>query len=512
MAERESLRLWDTTAANNGAADPSVGWAEGQLPSTVNNSARGMMAAEARNFKDNNGSLTTAGSANAYTLTINNTWTAYANGQRLSFKASFANTGAATLNVTNADATALGAKAIRAPGDVALSAGQIISGGRYDVQYDTTANSAAGAWTLLNPNFTGPGIAPREVLSANRTYYVRTDGSDSNTGLVNSAGGGFLTIQKAINVVRDTLDLNGFNVLISVAAGTYTGVVVVTGRWTGEGVVTLQGDTSTPTNVYINVTGRCLSLTRANLTVAGFKFKATINCIDILYYSRLDISNCYFDATPGVHLNTGYYSYTSCTGPFTINGSSGICVHCTNQGYFLADGSTWTLSGSAAFSAFFFGTSENSVSLWSVVFSGSATGVRSFIHQGSVVETVGSGSNPDNYFPGNAASTFQGDGSYNDSLPMFAPKAWVNLNGTGTIAILASYGVSSITDLGTGDYRVTYGTAFASIAYAVFGTCSSGVSAVTNLTTTTSEIFTFNVAGAAADAQTTCVMATGQQA
>jgi hypothetical protein len=36
-----------------------------------------------------------------------------------------------------------------------------------------------------------------------------------------------------------------------------------------------------------------------------------------------------------------------------------------------------------------------------------------------------------------------------------AAKAWVNLNGTGTIAIIDSDGVTSISDNGTGDYSVT---------------------------------------------------------
>ena len=35
-------------------------------------------------------------------------------------------------------------------------------------------------------------------------------------------------------------------------------------------------------------------------------------------------------------------------------------------------------------------------------------------------------------------------------------KAWVNFNGTGTVAIRASFNVSSITDLGTGNYTVNF--------------------------------------------------------
>lgn len=157
MAERESAYLWSTTALTNGAVDPAINFAEGQLPGTLNNSNRAKMAADARLLKDTNGSLTTGGSANAYTLTVNSTITAYASGHRFSFKANHTNTGAATLNITNADATAIGAKAIRGHGDVALTAGQIVSGSKYDVSYDPAANSAAGAFILMNQSI---GVLP----------------------------------------------------------------------------------------------------------------------------------------------------------------------------------------------------------------------------------------------------------------------------------------------------------------------------------------------------------------
>jgi hypothetical protein len=45
------------------------------------------------------------------------------------------------------------------------------------------------------------------------------------------------------------------------------------------------------------------------------------------------------------------------------------------------------------------------------------------------------------------------------SAPIYAARAWVNFNGTGTVAIRASGNVSSITDNGTGDYTVNFTTA-----------------------------------------------------
>lgn len=44
-------------------------------------------------------------------------------------------------------------------------------------------------------------------------------------------------------------------------------------------------------------------------------------------------------------------------------------------------------------------------------------------------------------------------------------KAWVNFNGKGTVAIRASYNVSSITDNGTGDYTINFTNALSNANY-----------------------------------------------
>ena len=64
------------------------------------------------------------------------------------------------------------------------------------------------------------------------------------------------------------------------------------------------------------------------------------------------------------------------------------------------------------------------------------------------------------------------------SAPIYAARAWVNFNGTGTVAIRASGNVSSITDNGTGDYTVNFTTAMADANYnsVAMGRHYSGVS------------------------------------
>lgn len=60
------------------------------------------------------------------------------------------------------------------------------------------------------------------------------------------------------------------------------------------------------------------------------------------------------------------------------------------------------------------------------------------------------------------------------SAPVFACRAWVNFNGTGTVAIRASGNVSSITDHGAGDYSVNFTTAMPDANYVLSGVCGDG--------------------------------------
>lgn len=99
------------------------------------------------------------------------------------------------------------------------------------------------------------GSGVREKLKAARTYYVRTDGNDANTGLVNTAAGAFLTIQRAINVVTQEIDPAGWGITIQIADGTYNvSALIALNPIFGSGTVTIVGNLTTPANVAINFT------------------------------------------------------------------------------------------------------------------------------------------------------------------------------------------------------------------------------------------------------------------
>ena len=70
------------------------------------------------------------------------------------------------------------------------------------------------------------------------------------------------------------------------------------------------------------------------------------------------------------------------------------------------------------------------------------------------------------------AGNFKFDSGYGSVATAYGCRAWVNFNGTGTVAIRGSANVSSITDNGTGSYTVNLTTAMPDANYSVVGACS----------------------------------------
>lgn len=257
----------------------------------------------------------------------------------------------------------------------------------------------------------------REKLTANRTYYVRTDGSDSNTGLVDSAGGAFLTIQKAIDVVFETLDLGGFDVTIDVGNGTYTGAVSATSPQVGAGTITISGDTTTPSNVVLSVADSCITVSGGTkLSVQGLKLQNTAGwaCINADADGFVTITGKmeFGASTSQRHISATAGGKVFAVGIEEITSGSAVAHYSVaSGGYIQILFPTWTLSGTPAFSTAFAHSESAGVMLIpaSAGTTGTATGKRYNVVTNGVVNTGGGGAS---YFPGNAAGTTATGGQY----------------------------------------------------------------------------------------------------
>jgi hypothetical protein len=130
----EITGLSETDASNTSITSANI--AEGGPPSAINNAIRNLAGALARAYNRLTGKYASTGSANAYVLTPSVALPAYVTGERYSFRSNFANTGAATLNISSLGAKTL--KKMTASGKADLAANDIVSGQPVTVEYDGT--------------------------------------------------------------------------------------------------------------------------------------------------------------------------------------------------------------------------------------------------------------------------------------------------------------------------------------------------------------------------------------
>jgi microcystin-dependent protein len=128
-----TLYKWSQTASADATADSSINWAEGQAPSSVNDSARAMMAATAKYRDDIAGAIVTSGTSTAYAVLSYQGFDtlAHLNGQMIAFTPHVTNAATVTLNVD-----VLGAKPLRTAPDAELAAGVIVQGTPYTALYN----------------------------------------------------------------------------------------------------------------------------------------------------------------------------------------------------------------------------------------------------------------------------------------------------------------------------------------------------------------------------------------
>lgn len=289
---------------------------------------------------------------------------------------------------------------------------------RYSVADNTWRQWSGSAWVTIGVGDVASvaGLqaaldAFRVPLTAPRTYFVRTDGNDTNTGLTNTAGGAFRNIQTAINVALRRVDSAGQDVTIKIANGTYTEALTVNSSITGGGRLLIEGDTVTPGNV--TVSALTASGSGARAAVGGLRFtNAAFAGVWADFGAHISLYGALEFGPIGGHQIIATNA-SSINMPATIRvtgGAAGAHINAGTSSSIYLQGAVWTITGSPGFGAFINASQSGSVFAFSNNFSGTPNAPRYSATLNGVINTNSGGNQ--NYFPGTVAGTVASGGQY----------------------------------------------------------------------------------------------------
>ncbi|ASD50471.1 tail fiber protein [Acidovorax phage ACP17] len=253
----------------------------------------------------------------------------------------------------------------------------------------------------------------REKLSAARTYYVRTDGNDSNTGLANTSAAAFLTMQKAVDTAAG-LDLGTYDVTIR-ATGTFNETIFLRRLNTAGGRVNVRGDATNMTGFVLSPsTGSCVNTGNGFTGQYDFSYmkfaglgggiRGTAGGGGTITFSNVD-----WGQMNSEHIAAPQGCLVMATGPYQISGGAYAHAAAYDSAQLRIQNVTVTIINAPTFVAgFALGTRGGVILITGTTFTGSALGKKFDANQGGGILTF-SGVN---YLPGDTPGSVVSPGWY----------------------------------------------------------------------------------------------------
>lgn len=255
----------------------------------------------------------------------------------------------------------------------------------------------------------------REKLTADRTYYVRTDGVDSNEGLADTSGGAFLTGAAAM-LAASKIDFNGYVVTIQFGAGTFAGRVIPYGMVgqlipdqlliNGVGASTIITASSPYAGTVASAYGGMAKLSNAtviNTSSLGFGVQA-------LDGGALKLgAGLTFGASGQAPIGTQSNGFISVTAPFTVTANCQYIMRAADSSIIQVSGSGVIALGTRTVTSTVAVFDLGRVTFQSLTWSGTVTGRRYEANGNGVIETYGAG---ESAFPGSVAGVKLTGGQY----------------------------------------------------------------------------------------------------
>lgn len=258
----------------------------------------------------------------------------------------------------------------------------------------------------------------REKLTANRSYFVSTSGSDSNNGL--SPTTPFLKIQTGINAAAN-LDLGNFNLVgVQVAPGTYNETLSLP-SYVGNGPIVVTGSPGTPANTIIDASAQgnpfpiFANQNLSGYTFNGFRLQTSAggNCVLAAQQGRVQLANIEF-GTAGIHIQCHSRSLVQLVGNTKMVADPNFHWLVDTGGSIITNGTALDVTGRSVGIAFARVTNGALLDIPAMVFIGTATGKRFDVDGAGVIHTGTNATNPatSTYIPGNQPGTVTSPGFY----------------------------------------------------------------------------------------------------
>ncbi|MGO4316720.1 hypothetical protein [Agrobacterium sp. MCAB5] len=270
-------------------------------------------------------------------------------------------------------------------------------------------------------------LRSREVLLANRTYYVAPSGagSDSNSGL--DTGSAWSTIQHAYDFVCDRLDLNGFKVEIRLMDGVHTDGLIASSVALGihdTDSVSITGNSGNHNAVILRVSGdhairtggvdgshSICQFTLKNFrleTIGAGNFDCLLNNGATVHFAGLVFGQC-----TGSHITTTHLGWTYADSGYSVaKGATNFHIGSQSNGITVIHNQTVTFEEPLAFTAFVSVTAGAQAYINNVTWVNKAnvTGHRFYATLGGLVYSQ---YQPIDYVPGDGFWLLSGGGRYN---------------------------------------------------------------------------------------------------
>lgn len=259
---------------------------------------------------------------------------------------------------------------------------------------------------------------PREVLVTPRIYFVRSDGSDDNHGLFNTANAAFRTVAMAL-ATAVKLDQAGFRVTISIGAPTYpvtwTETIEIVHDLTGK--LSIVGATGDAADVILAPSGReCILGSFYNIVSLSWltlRPSPGRHALVAVHGARLFGSDVVFEGQPqpgeSAHVYATRDGYVELSGAMVVRGRSGYWLNASHNGQIRLNAATVDFLEDASFKTVAYALAKSEIVITDgSTMSGIAQG-RRYLADGGWIQWMGGN---EASFPGSIPGTVRNGGVY----------------------------------------------------------------------------------------------------